>query len=84
MELVSYRWPERHKYSHRVNENERRREVLTYTGLPVPVQLVAVVAGAQRAVGGVLAVMRATSIVLLTAVDDLHLNAWRGEHQNHN
>lgn len=46
-----------------------------YTGLPVPVQVVAVVAGAQWAVGGVLAVMRATSIVLLTAVDDLHLDA---------
>lgn len=59
-------------------------EVLTYTGLPVLVQLVAVIAGAERAVGGVLTVMRATSVVLLTAVDDLHLNAWRREDQNHN
>lgn len=61
-----------------------QREVLTYTGLPVPVQLVAVVTGAERAVGGVLAVMRATPVVLLTAVDDLHFNAWRREDQNHN
>lgn len=47
-------------------------------------QPVTVVAGAERAVGGVLTVMRATSVVLLTAVDDLHLNAWRREDQNHN
>lgn len=64
-------------------QNDGRVRVLTHAGLPVPVQLVTVVAGARRAVGGVLAVMRATSIVLLTAVDDLHLNAWRRQHQRH-
>lgn len=40
------------------------------------VQLIAMVAGAEGTVGGVLTVMRATSVVLLTAVDYLHLNAW--------
>lgn len=60
-----------------------QREVLTYTGLPVPVQLVAVVTGAERPVGGVLTVMRATTAVFLAAVDDLHLNAWRREDRNH-
>lgn len=60
-----------------------QREVLTYTGFPVLVQLVAVVTGAERPVGGVLAVMRAATVVLLAAVDDLHLNAWRREDRNH-
>lgn len=63
--------------------NNPQREILTYTGLPIVVQLVAMVAGAEGTVGGVLTVMRATSIVLLTAVDDLHLNSWSREEQNH-
>lgn len=41
----------------------------------------AVVAGAAWAVGGVLAVMGASSVVFLTAVHDLHLNAWSKENQ---
>lgn len=52
---------------------------LTYAGLPVLGQLVALVAGTKGAVGGVLAVMRTASVVFLAAVDDLHLNAWRTE-----
>lgn len=59
------------------------RDVLTYAGLPVLVQLVAVVAGAQGAVGGVLTAVRASSVALLTAVDDLHLNAWSREQHNY-
>lgn len=37
------------------------------------------VAGAERAICGVLTMMGATAVVLLTAVDDLHLDAWRRE-----
>lgn len=48
---------------------------LTYTGLPVLVQLIAMVARAERAIGSVFTMMRATSVVLLTAVYNLHLNA---------
>lgn len=49
----------------------------THTSLPVLLQPVAVVTGAERPVGGVLAVMRAAAVVLLAAVDDLHLDACR-------
>lgn len=53
----------------------------THTSLPVLLQPVAVVTGAERPVGGVLAVMRASAVVLLATVDDLHLDACRrGEH----
>lgn len=41
--------------------------------------MVAMVAGAEWAVGGVLTVMGASPIALLTAVDNLHLNAWGGK-----
>lgn len=47
----------------------------TYAALPVGGELVAVVAGAEGAVGGVLAVVGAAAVVLLAAVDDLHLDA---------
>lgn len=59
------------------------KPLLTFTGLSVLVKLVTMVTGAEGAVGGVLTVMRATSVVLLTAVDNLHLNASRREKQNH-
>lgn len=42
-------------------------------------QLVAVVTGTEGTVGGVLAVMRASSVVLLTTVYNLHFNACRGK-----
>lgn len=76
------------KYSEREKSEKRkwRRpvEVLTYTGFSILAQFVAVIARAEGPIGGVLTMMRATSIVLLTAVDDLHLNAWEREDQNHN
>lgn len=64
------------KEERKQRKNTLQRDVLTYTSLPVLVQLVAMVTGAEGAVGGVFTVMRATSIVLFAAVDDLHLNAW--------
>ena len=56
-----------------------RRSILhihTYASLSVLVQLVAVVAGAEGAVGGMLTMMRAASVILLTTVNDLHLYTW--------
>lgn len=50
---------------------------LTYAGLPVVAQLVAMVAGAEGTTGGMLTMMGAPSIVLLTAIHNLHLNACR-------
>ena len=52
-----------------------QQRVLTHTGLPVLSQLVCLVTGAEGSVGGVFTVVGASSIVLLTAVHDLHLNA---------
>jgi hypothetical protein len=43
------------------------------------IQVVTVVTGAERAAIGVLAAMGAAAVVLLTAANDLHLNAYRVE-----
>lgn len=56
----------------------------THTSLPVLLQPVAVVTGAERPVGGVLAVVRASAVVLLATVDDLHLDACRRGEYNFN
>ena len=68
--------------NHDRTKNTLQRKVLTNTGLPVLVQLVAMVTGAEWAVGGVFTMMGAATIVLLTAVDDFNLNAWTKEEQN--
>lgn len=64
-------------------EKVKQGSIPTYTGLSVLVKLGANVAGAEGAVGGVLTVMRTTSIVFLTAVDNLHLNTCREANVNH-
>jgi hypothetical protein len=51
-----------------------QQRVPTHTGLPVLSQLVSLVTGAEGSVGGVFTVVGASSVVLLTAVHDLHLN----------
>lgn len=48
--------------------------ITVHTGLPVLSQLVCLVTGAERSVGGVFTVVGASSVVLLTAVHYLHLN----------
>lgn len=46
----------------------------TNAGLEVLVQLVTLVTGADGPAGGVLAVVRTAAVVVLAAVDDLHLD----------
>lgn len=49
----------------------------TYARLEVLSELVTLVTGAQGPAGGVLTVMRAATVVFLTAVHDLHLYTCR-------